>query len=52
MKDVERVFKRRILAFIGCFGYLVEIFRIGCSLVSSMRFCLQNAKWSHGSRFR
>jgi hypothetical protein len=38
MKDVERVFKRKILAFIGCFGYLVEIFRIGCSLVSSMRF--------------
>jgi hypothetical protein len=37
MKDVERVFKGRILAFIGCFGYLVEIFRIGCSLVSLMR---------------
>jgi hypothetical protein len=38
MKDVERVFKGRILAFIGCLDYLVEIFKMECSLVSLMRF--------------
>jgi hypothetical protein len=39
-----KAFKGRILAFIGCFGYLVEIFKIGCSLVSLMRFLLPKYK--------
>jgi hypothetical protein len=38
IRDLERILKGGILALIGYFGYLVEIFRIGWSLVSLMRF--------------
>jgi hypothetical protein len=38
MRDVERILKGAILALISYFGYLAEIFMIGCSFVSLMQF--------------
>jgi hypothetical protein len=38
IRDEERILKGGVLALVGYFGYRVEIFRIGWSLVSLMRF--------------
>jgi hypothetical protein len=38
MRDVERILKGGVLALIGYFGHLAEIFMIGCSFISLMKF--------------
>jgi hypothetical protein len=44
IRDVERILKGGILALLGYFGYGVEIFRIGWTLVSLMGFLPSNCR--------
>jgi len=37
MRDLERILKGGILALLGYFEYLAEIFMIGCSFISLMK---------------
>jgi hypothetical protein len=37
MRDVKRILKGGILALLGYFGHLAEIFMIGCSFISLMK---------------